>query len=250
MPEKRFAYLESQEELGITKHLGGPEATEELIKACRIGKGDRVLDAGCGIGLTTIRLAKKHNCRATGIDTSEKLIGWARKNANQLKNAEFMVADIRNLPFKDNTFDAVICESVLAFIPDKKKTLAELARVVKPGGYVGLNETVWLKPPPKEILEYVKVIEEDIRLITPEQWIKLLEDAGLEDRKIKSYKISAWKDFTDRVKLLGIWRVLKGLFAGITTPEYRNFVRKIAGKKAPKNLYDYYGYAVFVGKKK
>jgi len=157
---------------------------------------------------------------------------------------------VRKLPFKDNTFDAVICESVLAFIPDKKKALSELVRVVKPGGYIGMNETVWLKPPTREILGYVKVIEEDIRLITPEQWIKLFETAGLEDRKIKSYKISAWKDFTDRVKLLGIWRVLKGLIKGITTPEYRNFVRKIAGKKAPKNLYDYYGYAVFRGRKK
>ncbi len=250
MPKKRFAYIKSQEDIGVTKHLGGPEATEELIKACRIKSKDRVLDAGCGIGLTTIRLAKKHDCKATGIDISEKLIGWARKNAGKLKNAEFMVADVRKLPFKNNTFDAVICESVLAFIPDKKKPLSELVRVVKPGGYIGMNETVWLKPPPGEILRYFKIVEEYVGLLSPGQWMKLLEQAGLEDRRIKSHKISAWKDFTDRVRLLGVWRVLKGLFKGITTPEYRNFVKNALGKKAPKNLYDYYGYAVFWGRKK
>jgi len=155
---------------------------------------------------------------------------------------------VRKLPFKDNTFDAVICESVLAFIPDKKKALSELVRVVKPGKYIGMNETVWLKPPTREILEYFKIVEEYVGLLSPKQWMKLLEQAGLEDRRIKSHKISAWKDFTDRVKLLGIRRVLKGLFKGITKPASRELFKNIV--KFPKNLYDYYGYAVFRGRKK
>ena len=57
------------------------------------------------------------------------------------------VADAQCLPFADRTFDAVICESVTAFVPGKLRAVAEYARVMRPGGYVGLAEGTWLTPP-------------------------------------------------------------------------------------------------------
>ena len=50
------------------------------------------------------------------------------------------------LPFEVDWFDVVICESVLAFIEDKPQAIRECVRVVKPGGYVWLNESLWADP--------------------------------------------------------------------------------------------------------
>ena len=60
----------------------------------------------------------------------------------------FVVADAQALPFEDGPFDAVITESVTAFPADKQKAVREYARVARPGGYVGLNESTWLRPSP------------------------------------------------------------------------------------------------------
>ena len=59
----------------------------------------------------------------------------------------FQIADALELPFEESTFDAVIEESVLAFIEDKSRALSELVRVTKSQGYVGFNECSWIKTP-------------------------------------------------------------------------------------------------------
>lgn len=58
-------------EVGLTKHIGGVAATEMLIDLCHIGKGSKVLDVGCGVGVTACYLAKKWGCSVVGVDISE-----------------------------------------------------------------------------------------------------------------------------------------------------------------------------------
>lgn len=53
---------------------------------------------------------------------------------------EFHVADAQNLPFDDNQFDVVICESVNAFVPNRAKAASEYVRVIKSGGFLGMSE--------------------------------------------------------------------------------------------------------------
>lgn len=68
---------------------------------------------------------------------------------------KFKVGDAQELPFEDNFFDVVITESVTAFPQDKQKAVNEYARVTKPGEYIGLNESTWLKvPPPPELIAW------------------------------------------------------------------------------------------------
>ncbi|MGC9335395.1 MAG: SAM-dependent methyltransferase, partial [Anaerolineae bacterium] len=59
-------------EVGLTKHLGGVEATEEIVELCHIGEGSYVLDVGCGAGATPAYLASKHGCRVVGVDISPR----------------------------------------------------------------------------------------------------------------------------------------------------------------------------------
>ena len=132
------SFFDFAAEVGLTKHIGGLEATEALIELCHIGKGSYVLDVGCGVGATPCYLAKRYDCRVVGVDISARMVERSRERAEREKVAdvvEFRVADAQDLPFDDDLFDAVITESVTAFPEDKQKAVDEYARVTKPGGF-------------------------------------------------------------------------------------------------------------------
>ncbi len=105
-------------EVGLTKHIGGLEATGELIQLCHIDKGSHVLDVGCGVGVTPCFIAKNCGSRVAGVDISPRMIERSRERArreNLVNRVEFRVADAQDLPFENELFDAVITESVTAF---------------------------------------------------------------------------------------------------------------------------------------
>jgi cyclopropane fatty-acyl-phospholipid synthase-like methyltransferase len=110
---------------------------EVLMEAAEIKDGDRVLDAGCGIGGTSLFIAKEKKCQVIGISLSEKQIKKANTLAKQLNletKASFEVQDYCETTFANNTFDVVLaCESVCHAI-DKKLFLNEAHRILKPGG--------------------------------------------------------------------------------------------------------------------
>lgn len=156
--EMKEFYFEFQSFIGITNHMGGPKATRELAELCHIGEGKRVLEVGCGVGVTPCYLAREYGCRVVGVDISEKMVDRSRKRAKRggmEDRIEFRVADAQDLPFEDATFDAVIGESVTAFVEDKQRAVSEYVRVTKPRGYVGLNECIWVKAPPPGLAKYM-----------------------------------------------------------------------------------------------
>jgi ubiquinone/menaquinone biosynthesis C-methylase UbiE len=90
-----------------------------------------------------------------GVDTLEQMIDWSRLRAREAKvedKVEFWVANVLDLPFDADRFDVVFCESVLAFVEDKTRAIQECVHVTRPGGYVGLNETYWIKEPSPEMV--------------------------------------------------------------------------------------------------
>src|SRR5512143_2566697 len=149
-------YLDMQAYVGITKHIGGREATDELLALCQIEQAHEVLNVGCGIGISCAYIAKKHGCRVVGVDISEKMIEWSRKRAQEERvedRVEFRVADILDLPFEADQFDAVIAESVIGFVDDKAQAIRECTRVARVGGYVALNESFFSEAPTPEVSE-------------------------------------------------------------------------------------------------
>ncbi len=156
--EKQQTFFDFAAEVGITKHIGSLEATEALVELCHISKGKNVLDVGCGVGVTPCFIAKRYGCRVVGVDILEGMVERSKERAKRegvMDRVEFRIADAQDLPFEDDLFDAVITESVTAFPKDKQKAVNEYARVTKPGGYVGLNESTWLKvPPPPELIAW------------------------------------------------------------------------------------------------
>jgi len=108
---------------------------------------EKILDAGCGNGRLYFSFLRNFNVEYYGIDVSEKLIRIAQDTRNklqdtnkfQISNFKFQTADITDLPFEENQFDLVFCIATFHHLPDKKlrrQALAELYRVLKPGGYL------------------------------------------------------------------------------------------------------------------
>jgi SAM-dependent methyltransferase len=113
----------------------------EFIDWLSVPPGRRWLDVGCGTGaLTGTILRQAEPAEVEGIDQSEGFIAHARAQV-QDERASFRVGNAMDLPFADNTFNAVVSGLVLNFIPQQDVALSEMARVAVPGGTVAVY--VW-----------------------------------------------------------------------------------------------------------
>jgi len=101
-----------------------------------VGPGDAVLDACCGTGDLAIA-AERAGGRVTGLDFSEQMLVRARGKSDSV---EWVLGDVTALPFDDASFDAVTVGFGIRNVPDLEAGLAELARVLRPGGRVACLE--------------------------------------------------------------------------------------------------------------
>lgn len=110
-----------------------------LARMARIGPGDRVLDAGCGIGGSTIWLAVELGADVTGINIHRTQVEKARTLArrNNIENrARFVLGDFSDTAFSDGSFDVVWGLESACYAEDKKKFLREAKRILRPGGRI------------------------------------------------------------------------------------------------------------------
>jgi arsenite methyltransferase len=246
-------------EVGLTKHIGGLEATEALVELCHIDKGKYVLDVGCGVGATPCFMARKFGCSVVGVDILGGMVERSKERAKKERLTdlvEFRVADAQDLPFEDNLFDTVITESVTAFPEDKQKAVNEYVRVTKPGGYVGLNESTWLKvPPPPEMVAWVSQdIGANVIPLTSSEWVGLMETAGLTGITVKTLKVNVQDESKAILQRYGFGGMLavfgRMLRLYLKNPAYRKFVKEVQkGGLTPKNLDEYFGYGLYIGQK-
>ena len=115
--------------------------SELLCEALDLRPGQKVLDVAGGTGNAGIAAARRW-CKVTVTDFIPYMLEAARGRAKAEGLAvDFRVADAESLPFKDNEFDAVLSAIGVMFAPNQEKSAAELLRVCKPGGKIGL--TCW-----------------------------------------------------------------------------------------------------------
>jgi ubiquinone/menaquinone biosynthesis C-methylase UbiE len=245
------AYFDMQARIGHTKHIGGWDSTVEIVEMMSLQPGMELLYVGSGSGVAAVQIAQTFGCHVTGVDLLDEMVSNAREWAarNDAENlVEFRVADAQSLPFEDDRFDAVLCESVNIFIPEPEKAAREYFRVVKPGGCVGLNESVWYETPPEEGKQLMRDLTGQ-ELRRPEQWIELLKQVGLTDIQDHTYPVDMKKEFRAQMGFLSItqlFRVIGRAIKSIVVDADTRDLMRMAGRE-PRSAYDYMGYGLYVG---
>ncbi|MED5622365.1 class I SAM-dependent methyltransferase [Ideonella sp. BN130291] len=120
--------------IGTTLQIVG----EQLAEACDLRCDERVLDVAAGNGNATLAAARR-GCQVTSTDYVPALLERAaeRARADRL-DVKFQTADVEALPFEDASFDVVLSTFGVMFAPDHAKAAANMARVCRPGGRIGL----------------------------------------------------------------------------------------------------------------
>jgi SAM-dependent methyltransferase len=134
--------------LGIP-HMGLRIRMSRISSVMGKVEGESVLDAGCGPGLHTQSLCL-NGARVTGVDIDREKVRSGTQTCMKLgmPGAGFMLADLRRMPFRAESFSSVLCSDVLEHIKDDAAVISEFARVLKPGGRLVI--TVPSKKPGRE----------------------------------------------------------------------------------------------------
>jgi tocopherol O-methyltransferase len=230
---------------------------EIMMETAEISKEDKILDAGCGIGGSSIFLASKTGCRVTGITLSEKQAQQATKNAAQKKIedlVEFKVMDYCNTSFANESFDVVwACESS-CYADDKNKFIKEAFRILRHGGRLIVADGFVTKfenndhPVIRQWLDGWQVNY----LESPEQFHQFVQEAGFEE--IKYRDISKYTAHSSR-RLLR-FHYLAGLYLTWKKLTFSNRATEMQKKNILACKYQYTGmqkglwqYGLITGKK-
>jgi SAM-dependent methyltransferase len=170
-------------------HPGGRTATDALIGRGYFQPGQEVLDVGCGVGTTAIRVASRFGVQVTAVDIAPLMLERATVNVSTAALSERVTVehgDICALRFADGSFDRVVAEAVTMFV-ERPRAAREPERVCKPGGRVLATEFYWRKPPTPEARHiFLDVVCPGMQFDSLDDWIRLYTAAGLSDVQVET----------------------------------------------------------------
>ncbi len=159
----------------------------------RIKKGDTVIDLGSGAGNDCF--VARHETGAEGkligIDFTPVMIQKARANAEKMgyNNVEFREGDIDDMPVNENVADVVVSNCVLNLVPDKKKVIGEIFRVLKPGGHFSISDIVLVGDLPDALREDAEMYAGCVAgAIQKDDYLQYIQDAGFQHISLQKEK--------------------------------------------------------------
>ncbi|SDE51203.1 class I SAM-dependent methyltransferase [Rhodospira trueperi] len=171
----------------LYRHPGGHMAGFRMgLEAVPVTAADRVLDVGCGGGVF-LEMALSRGCRAVGVDHSPDMVAETRaRNAAAVEDGRLEVAqgDAAALPFPDGAFTAVFCMHAFFFFPQPAEAIAEMARVLTPGGRIAIVTT----PPAasRRVRRMFGPVAKHMRFDAPEALTRWAEEAGLDPGAVRA----------------------------------------------------------------
>jgi SAM-dependent methyltransferase len=154
-----------------------------------LGRGDRVLDMGCGVGRYAFEMYRRGGDVIAFDQDGDELAAvldlfGAMRDAGEVPDgaeADIKQGDALSLPFVDGEFDRVVAAEVLEHIPEDTTAIAELVRVLRPGGTMAVTVPRWL---PEKVCwalsgAYHEVEGGHVRIYTRDELVRKLESAGL-----------------------------------------------------------------------
>ncbi len=185
---KSIGYSEDElrlvpDEANLALGCGNPVALAGLKK------GEVVLDLGSGAGFDCFVAAAKvgPKGRVIGVDMTPEMVERARSIArkNGVRNVEFRLGEIENLPVADNSVDIVMSNCVINLSADKPRVFREIYRVLKPGGRIAVSDTALLKKLPRKMLESVEAYVGCVGgAMLVDEYKKIVKESGLKDVRI------------------------------------------------------------------
>jgi demethylmenaquinone methyltransferase / 2-methoxy-6-polyprenyl-1,4-benzoquinol methylase len=148
-----FAGLDRRYELlsSLLSFGQDPRWRRAMAATVQAGPADRVLDVATGTGLVARELVRRYGCSVVGLDQSGEMLAGARRalagRPELAERVELIEGEAERLPFGDREFDHLTFTYLLRYVDDPAATLAELARVVKPGGRIASLEFGLPDPP-------------------------------------------------------------------------------------------------------
>jgi arsenite methyltransferase len=169
--------------LGEELHPGGAESTRRALDLAGVGEGDRLLDVASGDGAAALLAAGEVGATAVGVEYGAEAVRGASEAAAAAglgTRVSFLAGDAEELPVGDESFDAVLCECSLCTFPDKRRAVAEMRRVLRPGGRVAIAD-VTAEPErlPAELRGGLATIACVGEALPASGYERLLADAGL-----------------------------------------------------------------------
>lgn len=241
-------YLRTLDRVGLTTHFGGQTVTRRIMKAIGIQPGQRVLDVGCGTGFTASMLAAERQVGVVALDVRPAMIRWAKRRLDATRACVRLVqADAHNLPFKDNSFDAVLVESVLIMC-EAPRVAREAHRVLKPGGGIGCDELTVRRPLPAEIVQPIEeALGIDARQLRDErQWRTMFVETGFVEVSGVTNAID-WLELAliTPIKSHGLKRFVSAMITAYSDPDTGWSRNRSLAMQALR----YLGFGVYTGRK-
>lgn len=181
-------------------HLEGYNADADLGLGCglptefaHINRGDVVIDLGSGAGndCFVARHETGAEGKVIGIDFTPEMIVKARANAEKLgyHNVEFREGDIEHMPVNDAIADVVVSNCVLNLVPNKEGVVAEVFRVLKPGGHFSISDVVLVGELPEELKGQAELYAGCVSgAMDMEAYLELIRTSGFENVTVQKKK--------------------------------------------------------------
>jgi arsenite methyltransferase len=227
---KRMGYTE-EELLSAPKGANMGLGCGNPVALASLKEGEVVLDLGSGGGFDAFLAAKRvgEKGKVIGVDMTPEMLEKARANAKKgkLKNVEFRLGEIENLPVADNSVDVIISNCVINLSPDKERVFNEANRVLRAGGRLMVSDLVLLEKLPDFLKGSVEALTGCIAgAMLKDDYINVIKKAGFKNVSIIGKSVYAITSLLNDPKVKAAIKKHK-----LTKEQVNNYTNKVLSIK-------------------